>query len=53
MKSLQTDYDGRRTPSDGYSSGCLWQGELKRDRHGRDRIVVGFKITYAISVYHH
>ena len=24
-----------------------------RDRHGRDRIVVGFTTTYAISAYHH
>jgi hypothetical protein len=23
------------------------------DRHGRDRIVVGFTTTYAISAYHH
>ena len=24
-----------------------------RDRRGRDRIVVGFTTTYAISAYHH
>jgi hypothetical protein len=24
--------NGRRTPSDGKSSHCLWQGELKSDR---------------------
>ena len=24
-----------------------------QDRRGRDRIVVGFPTTYAISVYHH
>ena len=24
-----------------------------RDRRGRDRMVVGFTITYAISAYHH
>jgi len=24
--------DGRRTPSDGKSSHCLWQGELKRTK---------------------
>jgi len=26
---------------------CLW------DRRGRDRIVIGFITTYAISTYHH
>jgi hypothetical protein len=26
---------------------------LKRDRRGRDRMVVGFTTTYAISAYHH
>ena len=50
MKSLQTDYDGRQVMAIAL---VAWQGELKRDRHGRDRMVVGFKITYAISVYHH
>ena len=25
----------------------------KRDRHGRDRMIVGFTTTYAISTYHH
>jgi hypothetical protein len=25
----------------------------QRDRRGRDRIVVGFTTTYAISIYHH
>jgi hypothetical protein len=25
--------NGRRTPSDGKSSHCLWQGELKRSYH--------------------
>ena len=25
----------------------------KRGRRGRDRIVVGFTTTYAISAYHH
>jgi len=25
---------------------------VKRDRHGRDRMVVGFKTTCAISAYH-
>jgi hypothetical protein len=25
----------------------------QRDRHGRDRMVVGFTTTYAISAYHH
>jgi hypothetical protein len=25
----------------------------QRDRRGRDRIVVGFTTTYAISTYHH
>jgi hypothetical protein len=24
-----------------------------RDRHGLDRMVVGFKATYVISTYHH
>ena len=26
---------------------------LQRDRRGRDRMLVGFTITYAISTYHH
>jgi hypothetical protein len=26
---------------------------LYRGRHGRDRMVIGFKTTYAISAYHH
>jgi len=26
---------------------------LTRGRHGRDRMVVGFTTTYAISDYHH
>jgi hypothetical protein len=30
------------------SSILLWRG-----RHGRDRMVVGFTTTYAISAYHH
>jgi hypothetical protein len=25
----------------------------ERVRHGRDRVVVGFTIAYAISIYHH
>jgi hypothetical protein len=29
VNGRQTTYDGRRTPSDGKSSHCLWQGELK------------------------
>ena len=28
-------------------------GLIKRDRHGRDRIVVGFTTTCAINAYHH
>jgi len=28
-------------------------GGLLRGRHGRDRMVVGFITTYAISAYHH
>jgi hypothetical protein len=27
--------------------------KLTRDHHGRDRMVVGFTTTYAISAYHH
>ena len=27
--------------------------QYTRDRRGRDRMVVGFTTTYAISVYHH
>jgi hypothetical protein len=26
---------------------------MNRDRRGRDRMVVGFTTTYAISAYHH
>jgi len=26
---------------------------IRWDRHGRDRMVVGFITTYAISAYHH
>jgi hypothetical protein len=29
--------DGRRTPSDGKNSHCLWQGELKRDMSNRNK----------------
>ena len=29
MRKLTDDEHGRRTPSDGKSSHCLWQGELK------------------------
>ena len=32
----------------------FWQCEiLLRDRHGRDRMVIGLMTTYAISAYHH
>ena len=24
-----------------------------RDRRGRDRVLIGFKTTYAVSSYHH
>ena len=27
--------------------------DLKRGRHGSNRMVVGFTTTYAISAYHH
>jgi hypothetical protein len=27
--------DRRRTPSDGKSSHCLWQGELKKEKKGK------------------
>jgi hypothetical protein len=30
-EKLMTTDDGRRTPGDGKSSHCLWQGELKTD----------------------
>jgi len=30
--SLKSKVNGRRTPSDGKSSHCLWQGELKRTK---------------------
>jgi hypothetical protein len=30
LKCEKLTDDGRRTPSDGKSSHCLWQGELKR-----------------------
>ena len=53
-ESLQHTTDGRRwTLSDGKSSHGLCPGELKRGCHGRDRMVVGFTTTYAISAYHH
>ena len=29
--------DGRQTPSDGKSSGCLWQGELKKNKKKKER----------------
>ena len=32
---------------------CLRRSLLKRNRCGRDRMVVGFTTTYAISAYHH
>jgi hypothetical protein len=35
---------------------CYWSNSFlhsKGPSYGRDRMVVGFKITYAISVYHH
>ena len=34
----------------------IWPSTLHsrvRGRHGRDRMVVGFTTTYAISAYHH
>ena len=27
--------------------------KMSRDRHGRDRMVVGFTTTYTIRAYHH
>ena len=32
LKCEKLTDDGQRTPSDGKSSRCLWQGELKRDK---------------------
>ena len=31
----------------------ILQHDISRGRRGRDRIVVGFTTTYAISAYHH
>jgi len=31
LKCEKLTDDGRRTPSDGKNSHCLWQGELKRN----------------------
>ena len=33
LKCEKLTDDRRRTPSDGKSSHCLWQGELKRPQH--------------------
>jgi len=30
--------DRRRTPSDGKSSHCLWQGELKMGKYGKSKL---------------
>ena len=43
----------RRTSSDAKSSTGLSSGELKMDRRDRDRMVIGFTTTSAISAYHH
>jgi hypothetical protein len=32
---------------------CVYCICYHRGRHGRDRMVVGFTTTYAISAYHH
>jgi hypothetical protein len=34
-------------------NGGIFTGVPSRGRRGRDRIIVGFTTTYAISDYHH
>ena len=35
LKCEKLTDDRRRTPSDGNSSDCLWQGELKKEKKGK------------------
>jgi hypothetical protein len=48
--------NGRRTPSDGKSSHCLWQGELKKKNFWRKRIGTRnykskYKSHFFVSMY--
>jgi hypothetical protein len=36
-----------------HSGRLIYLLNYARDRHGRDRVVVGFTTTYEISAYHH
>ena len=36
-----------------YLQCCTYFCQIYRGRRGRDRIIVGFITTYAISAYHH
>jgi len=36
-----------------YTAHCILVLTNPRNRRGRDRMVVGFTTTYAISAYHH
>jgi hypothetical protein len=37
VNGRQMTDDRRRTPSYGKSSGCLWQGELKKNKKKKER----------------
>ena len=55
-KIIMRKVNGRRTPSDGKSSHCLWQGELKKKNFWRKRIGTRnykskYKSHFFVSMY--